>query len=268
MRALPACMTVITTILILATSAACREQGQAGVRASDADAGAPRERAAARIGQAAESLSVGEGQEVQATPVDRSSALIRWNFDTVPVGQPPAGFTFGRTGRGRPGRWIVRAAQDAPSAPNVLVQIDTDTTSNRFPVADADEPSVRDLTLSVRCKPISGRVDRACGLVFRYQDEDNYYIARANPLENNVRFYYVKDGQRRQLAGWSGPVRAGTWHELRAEARGDRFLIYWDGRHVIDERDATFANAGRVGVWTKADSSTEFDDLSVTPLGS
>jgi len=189
-----------------------------------------------------------------------------WRFDEDRVGQPPRGFTFGRTGGGRAGRWVVRAEKDAPSGGNVLVQEDDDRTDYRFPLAVASEPSLRDLRLSVRCKPVSGRVDQACGLVFRYRDEDNYYLARANAAEGNVRLYFVKDGRRRQLASWSGPVTAGVWHELRAEARGDQLEVDWDGRKVIDARDQTFPAAGRVGLWTKADSITHFDDLTLTPL--
>jgi hypothetical protein len=189
-----------------------------------------------------------------------------WSFDADPIDSPPAGFRFETTDGGAPGRWIVRAESDAPSAKNVLARVDPDDTDGRFPIAVADEPSLADPRLSVVCKPVAGKVDRACGLVFRYQDANNYYVARANALEDNVRFYFVKDGRRKQLASWSGAVSSGAWHELRAEARGDRFEIYWDGAKVLDAVDATFPGAGRVGVWTKADSVTLFDDLSVAPL--
>lgn len=102
--------------------------------------------------------------------------------------------------------------------------------------------------------------------MFRYRDENNYYVTRANALVDNVRLYYVKDGRRRQIGGWNGRVTAGTWHELRAEARGDSTAVSWDRKKVIEARDATFPGAGQVGVWTKADSFTLFDDLTVTPL--
>lgn len=191
----------------------------------------------------------------------------RWDFDADRVAQVPAGFSFGRTGNGRMGRWVVRAEKNAPSGTNVLAQVDDDRTSYRFPIAVANEPALRDLRLSVRCKPVSGQVDQACGLVFRYQDENNYYVTRANALEDNVRFYYVKNGKRVQLATWSGRVSSGSWHELRVDARGDHVEVYWNGKRVIDANDTTFGVAGKVGVWTKADSITYFDDLSVTPLG-
>lgn len=197
-------------------------------------------------------------------PTGADSAQV-WTFDAMPAGHPPAGFTFGRTGGGTVGRWVVRAAPDAPSRPNLVVQTDTNATSNRFPVAVPDLPLLVDVTVSVRCKQISGRVDQACGLVFRYQDENNYYVTRANALEDNVRLYYVRDGRRTQIAHWGGRVTPGEWHELRADARGDLLAVYWDAQRVIQQRDATFSQAGRIGLWLKADSFTEFDDLRVAP---
>ncbi len=189
-----------------------------------------------------------------------------WSFDDGSAGDAPSGFSFGRTGSGALGRWVIRPEADAPSPPNVLAQLDTDDTDHRFPVAIADAPWLGDVRLSVRCKSVSGRVDQACGLVFRYRDENNYLITRANPLESNIRLYYVKDGSRRQIASWSGKVNSGAWHEYVVEARGDHLLVFWDGTKVLDHRDSTFMGAGRVGLWTKADSITYFDDLSVAPL--
>jgi hypothetical protein len=189
----------------------------------------------------------------------------RWAFDTDREETRPGNFSFARTGAGRSGQWIVRAASDAPSAPNVLAQVDTDTTEYRFPVAVANEPLLRDVRLSVRCKPVSGKVDEACGLVLRYRDQDNYYVTRANALENNVRLYRVVKGDRRQFADWKGTVSKGNWHSLRVDAKGDHFEVYWDDKKVIDAYDATFPDAGKVGVWTKADSVSYFDDLTASP---
>ena len=190
-----------------------------------------------------------------------------WTFDTDVIDSPPLGFAFGRTGTGAPGRWVVRAASGAPSAGNVLAQVDADSTDYRFPVAVADAPSATDGSLSVRCRMISGKVDQACGLVFRYQDENNYYIARANALEDNVTLYFVKDGRRKKLTGWNGKVTANAWHTLALNVRGNKLQVEWDGVKVIDTTDDTFADAGKVGVWTKADSVTEFDDLRLEPIG-
>ena len=212
----------------------------------------------------------GPAPETAKAPTEASaspgSANQTFNFDSDRADAVPAGFSFGRTGSGPPGRWIVRAEPDAPSRPHVLAQLDADDTDFRFPIAVADAPSLRDARSSVRCKMVSGRVDQACGLVFRYQDENNYFITRANALENNIRFYTVKDGKRRQLASWSGRVAASAWHEYVVEVRGDHVQIFWNGAKVLDHRDASFPDAGRVGVWTKADSVTYYDDLRVEGL--
>jgi len=189
-----------------------------------------------------------------------------WNFDKDPADTPPAGWSFGRTGKGAQGKWVIKIEKDAPSGPHVLAQTDTDDTDYRFPVAVANEPSLKDLRLSVKCKPVSGNVDQACGIVFRYRDENNYYITRANALENNVRLYYVKNGSRKQFASWSGKVTSGLWHDFRVEAQGDHFQVFWDGKKVMDAKDGTFTEPGKVGLWTKADSVTYFDDLTASPL--
>jgi len=190
---------------------------------------------------------------------------VTFNFDADAADQAPKGFQFGRTGGGAQGKWVVKAEKDAPSGPNVLAQVDADDSDYRFPVAFTG-PEMKDLRLSVRCKPVSGKVDQACGLVFRLGDPDNYYITRANALENNVRLYHVVKGKRVQFAGWNGEVKSGVWHDLAAEAKGDHFQVFFDGKKVIEAEDKTFGEAGKVGVWTKADSVTYFDDLSVTAL--
>jgi hypothetical protein len=199
-------------------------------------------------------------------PGDIRNQISKWDFEGDTIDQSPRGFIFGRTGSGRVGRWLVKSEKDAPSGTHVLGQLDSDSTSYRFPVAVAETVALRDVRLAVRCKPISGKVDQACGLAFRYRDENNYYVVRANALENNVRLYYVLKGKRQQFADWDGPVSSRIWHELRVDAKGDHFEIYWNDKKVIDAFDRTFQEAGKVGVWTKADSITYFDDLSVESL--
>lgn len=201
----------------------------------------------------------------QTGPVNTTART--WDFSADRPGSPPAGFVFAKTGNGRPGRWVVISSTGTGATGKVLAQLDADGTDYRFPMALAQEIAARDLRLSVLCAPVSGRGDRACGIVFRYRDENNYYVARANALEDNVRLYRVKDGRREQFGTWDGKVSSGTWHELRADARGDRFEIYWDGKKVVDARDKTFPDAGKIGVWTKADSVTYFKTLKVEPLG-
>src|SRR2546428_10658184 len=191
----------------------------------------------------------------------QTASAVTWQFDSLPAGQPPAGFSFGRTGGGRVGHWIVQSASDAPSPPNVLAQVDSDRTDYRFPVAAALSPTFTDGSVSVKCKPVSGRVDRACGIVFRYQDENNYYLTRANALEDNVRFYYVKNGRRIQLANWSGKVTAGVWHELRVEVQRERGVGDLGGPERGDAHDRPLSGPGRVGVWSQADFSTPVGGL-------
>ena len=202
-----------------------------------------------------------------ATPAMKVDPAAKvWSFDTDKTEAAPAGFSFGRTGSGKEGRWIVQAPTDAPTKPNVLVQLDADTTDNRFPVAVVDASSFKDVRVSVSCKQLSGAVDQACGLVWRFKDANNYYLTRANALEDNVRLYRVKDGVRVQFASWTGKVATKTWHHLSVEARGDRFIVSFDDKQVMDAKDATFSEAGKIGVWTKADSVTQFDDLSASAL--
>jgi hypothetical protein len=189
-----------------------------------------------------------------------------WNFEGQPVGAAPSGFSFARTGEGRPGSWKVIEKKGAPSGQAVLAQTDTDDTDYRFPLAIALTVELKDLRLGVKCKPVEGKVDQACGLVFRYKDENRYYVARINALENNVRLYHVLDGRRIQFAGWNGKVTKNVWHDLAIEARGDKFQVFFDGKRVIEANDRNIGEAGKVGLWTKADSVTYFDDLNASPL--
>ena len=190
------------------------------------------------------------------------------DFNQDAVDQPPKGFEFGHTaGVGKPGKWIVQAE----GTNKVLAQTDPDSTRSRFPVAVMSDVTAADVDLSVRFKPISGRVDQAAGLVWRYQNQDNYYIVRANALEDNVVLYKVEGGKRTDLPlkgegrtyGKKSEVPAGQWSTLRVVANGRVFEVYFNGSKLYEVEDATFAKPGKVGVWTKADSIIYFDDLSV-----
>ena len=190
------------------------------------------------------------------------------DFSDDTVGQPPKGFEFGHTAKaGAPGKWVVQAE----GANKYLVQADADATRTRFPVAVVSDVAAADVDISVRFKPVSGRVDQAAGLVWRFQNEDNYYIVRANALEDNVVLYKVEKGTRTDLPvkgegrtyGKKADVPTGQWSTLRVVATGPRFEVYFSGVRLYEAEDATFAQAGQVGVWTKADSVTQFDDLTV-----
>lgn len=260
---------LLASMLVMTALLGCKSQNKSKDDDDDDDerpkAGATAAAPAATTGAGAVSGVAGPSARSNASPAAQSA--VTWSFDAANAGSPPPGFSFGRTGSGRTGRWVVRAAPDAPSGPNVLAQEDDDQTDYRFPIAVEDSASFQDVNLSVRCKPMEGKVDRACGIVWRYRDENNYYLARANALEDNVRFYYVENGRRREVKGWNGKVTSGAWHELRAEMKGDNVQVYYDGAKVIDTSDSRFPSAGKVGVWTKADSRTLFDNLSATPLG-
>ncbi len=180
---------------------------------------------------------------------------VRWTLDRDSVGGPPAGATVFS------GTWSVRAEPEAPSPPNVLCQTGTAT----FPALQLSDRAFSDVDLSTRFKPVSGQTDQAAGLIFRIQDKDNYYIVRANALENNVNIYKYENGNRRVIKEGNAPVASGQWQELRVEAVSHGFRAYLNGELVAEAADATYA-AGPVGLWTKADSVTCFDDVEARPL--
>jgi len=187
-------------------------------------------------------------------------------FEDAAAGAPPAGFSFALTGRGGPVRWVVLEDPSAPAGSKVIAETSQDRTSDRFPLAILDGFEARDVAVSVRFRPVSGTVDQAAGLVVRLRDPRNYYIARANALENNVRLYRVVDGRRVQFAGVDVTVPRGRWQTLGLRVEGDRFAVLLDGRELFAATDRTFHGAGRVGLWTKADSLTHFDELQVQQL--
>ena len=189
---------------------------------------------------------------------------VVYNFDNDAAGQLPAKFHEALTGQGAEAQWVVEADPSAPSQPNVLAQLSNDKTDYRFPLAIADEGSFQDLDLSVKFKAVSGNIDRAAGLVFRLKDASNYYVVRANALEGNCRLYHVVAGKRQQLAGANFNIPPDQWHELRVECVGNKITCYYDGEMKIESTDDTFKEAGKIGLWTKADSVTYLDDLRVT----
>src|SRR5437867_2150414 len=177
---------------------------------------------------------------------------VKRDFESDAVGAPPAGFEFGRTGGGAEGKWVVRVEKGADKN-HVLVQESADTTDYRFPVAVLKEGSYKDVTLTVRARPLSGEVDQGFGLVWRYQDKNNYYITRCNADEDNCTIYHTVNGSRRAIKNHPIKVATKTWHDLAVEAKGNHFVVMFDGQKVLDVTDDTFKNAGKVGLWTKAD---------------
>jgi hypothetical protein len=196
-----------------------------------------------------------------ASPQENAGTKVI-NFDSDAVGAPPSGFELARTGKGAEGKWIVREDKDKPGN-HLLVQESADKTDYRFPLAVVKDGTYKDVTLSVRAKPVSGEVDQGFGLVWRYRDANNYYITRCNADEDNCTIYHVVKGSRRPFQNKSGKVATNTWHKLKMAAKGDHFTVWFDGEKVLDAKDETFQEAGRVGLWTKADSVIQFDDLTI-----
>lgn len=196
------------------------------------------------------------------------------DFESEALDQAPSPFIFARTGKGEAGEWRVRPKPGSRDGGRVLVQESVDGTGFRFPLAILAGFQASDLDLSVRFRTTSGNVDRAAGLVWRYRDPDNYYVVRANALEGNVVAYKVEKGRRSDLDpvgthdayGVKAAVPHATWTTLRVVVRGDSFEAHLDGQQVFRVIDRTFAGPGQVGLWTKADSVTAFDDLTVEVL--
>jgi hypothetical protein len=197
-----------------------------------------------------------KGLIIMATLFSASAAGQSAGFDNDPAGALPAGWRAGVTGHGSP-RWTVEADASAPSKPKVLKQ----SGSGTFPWCVRPDVSLADGWVEVKFKPLSGREDRAGGVVWRWKDGDNYYVARANALENNVSLYYTAGGRRNTLKYVDAPVPGNSWHTLRVEFAGRKIRVIYDGKPTIEIEDAHISGAGAVGVWTKADSVTLFDDF-------
>jgi hypothetical protein len=194
-----------------------------------------------------------------ATALAAGAALAQTStgFDNDAVGAAPVGWTCGVTGRGSP-HWAVAEDPSAPSKPQVLRQDGRGT----FPWCVKGGAQLADGFVEVKFKPISGGEDQAGGLVWRFKDGDNYYVARANALENNVSLYYTERGNRKTLKYVDAPVAGGVWHTLHVDFKGTHIAVSLDGKRYIELDDSHAAGPGAVGVWTKADSVTAFDDFS------
>lgn len=178
------------------------------------------------------------------------------SFDGNVPSEPPAGWTVTKTGSGEP-KWTIEIDDSAPSRPNVLKQSGNAT----YPLLIKDNTSLEDGFVEVKFKAVGGKVDQAGGVIWRAKDADNYYVARANALEDNVTIYHTIKGSRVAFKEVDVKVERGIWHTLRADFSGNTFTITFDGKKVIAATDGSFSGAGKVGLWTKADSVTLFDDF-------
>ncbi len=201
-------------------------------------------------------VGCGGGQAtVKFQPGDQNvtpGQTMQWTFDTYSLGEIPKG------AQSLSGRWEVRAVADAPTPPNALCQ----TGNAEFPALSLSPMVYTDVVISTRFKPISGQQDQAAGIIFRIQDANNYDILRANALENNVTIYRYVNGARSSLQEGTATVVSGKWQELRVEVKGDRIRGFLNGKLVVETTDETY-KAGQVGLWTKSDSVTCFDNVRV-----
>lgn len=188
------------------------------------------------------------------------------NFDSAAVGKTPPGWTITMTNPGGPPpQWEVVKDQSAPTQPYVLAQTSSHS-SGGYPLAIYDRLSLSNVDVSVRLKPVSGRGERAGGVVWRYRDPNNYYLVRANAATQDVAVYKVENGRRTQISsGVRHDIPSNGWSILKVAVRGDRFLVYVNHRRVLVSQDRTFSGPGKVGLWTVSDSVTYFDDFRVYP---
>lgn len=179
-----------------------------------------------------------------------------WNFDTDRVGEIAKGFS------NESGEWKVTADPTAPSQPQVLAQM-AKSSGSTFNLSLLGNENFKDVDISVAMKAVAGSEDRGGGLVWRAKDARNYYVARYNPLEDNYRLYKVEKGKREQLQSADIKHSEG-WHNLHVTMKGDRIECFYDGKKYIETADPTFKGAGKIGLWTKADAQSYFDDFTVT----
>lgn len=184
--------------------------------------------------------------------------------ETDSVGSLPADWEVAETnGTGTPAGWEIIADQSAVDGQKALAITRTQNTGRTFNMLVHRHISVGDAPLRVKVKALSGKEDQGGGPVWRYQDNNNYYIARWNPLENNFRLYVVKDGKRKQLGSVDVKTDPAAWHTIRIDHSGDLIRAIFDKDHLIEVRDDSISAAGRIGLWTKADAATAFDSLQI-----
>lgn len=200
-------------------------------------------------------------EATDASPPTRVNAM-KINIGDMALGQKPGGFTESLTGQGGAVRWQVLEDPSTP-AHRVIAETSRDTSDYRFPLCIWDDLRAKNAQVTIRFKAVEGSVDQAAGIVVRLLDADNYYVARANALEDNVRLYKVVAGVRRQMAGRNLPVLNNVWHTLSLRSEGEELEVWFNGASVIQIRDQTFLDAGKVGIWTKADSVTHFAELDI-----
>ncbi|MCC7293718.1 MAG: DUF1080 domain-containing protein [Phycisphaerales bacterium] len=190
-----------------------------------------------------------------------SPPTVEWTFDKCEVGKPVAGWRIAATrGSDKPAKWLVAADASAPGKPNVL-KVETTAEDQTFNLLIGEQLSLKDVDLRVMLRADSGKVDQGGGLLWRCKDENNYYVCRVNPLESNFRVYKIEGGKRTQLGSADVETKTGEWHEVRAVMIASKIECFVDGKKLLEAADDTFKDAGRIGLWTKADASSSFDKV-------
>jgi hypothetical protein len=188
-------------------------------------------------------------------------------FSKEELGKVPMGWTAAKTGNGEGSVWKIVEDETAPSQNGyVLAQI-AEGPNNLFNICVLEDSNYKDVELSVSFKPIAGKNDQGGGFVWRYKDNNNYYLARLNPVGSASSFavYKVENGKRSQFQGKRLPkVPVGEWHTLRIKMTGDQIQCYFDGKKELEVKDSTFKEAGKVGLWSKSDAQTHFDDFKAS----
>jgi hypothetical protein len=200
-----------------------------------------------------------------STTPAQAEGRINVVFADAPIGALPSGFAAERTGGGAPADWKI-VADNTIAGGHVLAQTSSDRTDYRFPLAIYQPVAAANIEVSVRFRAVAGSIDRAAGIAVRLVDPDNYYVVRANALEDNVNLYRVIKGSRSQIQGARHKVSSDAWHTLGLNVTGDRFVVSFDGAELFSANDRSLTHAGKVGLWTKADSVTHFAALTITPL--
>lgn len=188
---------------------------------------------------------------------------VALDFDNFESGEVPTGFRSALAGEGQKVSWVVKEEPSAPSGTKILAQMGVDELGYRFPILLYDKFTAKDVEVSVQFKTISGRVDQVAGIIARFQDQDHFYMVRANALEGEIKLYKVVDGVRQSLAREDTHVSPGEWHTLKLAVKDKHFAVSFDGKSLFETDDDTFKAAGKVGLATKADSVTIFDNLQI-----
>jgi hypothetical protein len=185
-----------------------------------------------------------------------------FKFGKDDLGKVPMGWKAEKTGKGEGSVWKIAADETAPSKSGYVLAQTAKSPNAVFNICVAEDTKYKDVELSVSFKAIAGKNDQGGGFVWRYQDHNNYYICRMNPLEDNYRVYKVVAGKRTQLGGKEGvKVKAGEWHKLKVEVKGNKMEGYLDGKKLWEITDDTYKNPGKVGLWSKSDAQTHFDEF-------